>query len=213
MTTDTLIIGLGHYSRVGKDTFADAFVNYTKTHYPRLKVVKRSLASVLKAVCYDMFSWAGLKAEEYYNQPDNEASRHLGLSELYDLTPVNIWCTVGAQIRDKIHKDVWINALFHRLISDNYDIVIIPDVRYLNEVQAIRDHDGLLIKIIRPGVKPLNTEADQSLVHAKVWDFVFGATGRLENLVYSAENFAETQCRSRLRKKICRTKQGAQCVK
>ena len=48
-------------------------------------------------------------------------------------------------------KNVWVDATFRDLPTDGSDIVI-TDVRFPNEAQAIKDEGGYIIHIVRPGV-------------------------------------------------------------
>jgi len=54
-------------------------------------------------------------------------------------------------IRDNVHPNAWINALF----TDYSDICnwIITDVRFPNEADAIKERDGFLVRIERPELK------------------------------------------------------------
>lgn len=52
--------------------------------------------------------------------------------------------------RQTICDDIWIRILNNYIQSENYDNVIIADVRFTNEFEYIRDSGGWLINIIRP---------------------------------------------------------------
>ena len=71
------IIGLGHYSRVGKDTFANYLVESLAEYQPSLKVLKRSFAWKLKQVTHELFSWAGLREPEFYETAEGAAVRQV----------------------------------------------------------------------------------------------------------------------------------------
>jgi len=38
--------------------------------------------------------------------------------------------------------------------------IIIDDVRFINEVEAIKDVGGIIVRIIRPGLSPMNHESE-----------------------------------------------------
>jgi hypothetical protein len=67
-------------------------------------------------------------------------------------------------LRNNLHPNVWVNALMadYRPIEYNDDEQprlpnwIITDCRFPNEAQAVKDKGGLVIRIDRPGVKPIN---------------------------------------------------------
>ena len=58
------IIAIGHYRRVGKDTFANSLVEKARQLDPRLRVGKRSWAWKLKQICHELYAWAGLREPE-----------------------------------------------------------------------------------------------------------------------------------------------------
>lgn len=50
-------------------------------------------------------------------------------------------------VRDSLHPDAWVLALFSRLEDD--EVVVISDVRFPNEESAIRGRDGIIIHVER----------------------------------------------------------------
>ncbi len=67
-------------------------------------------------------------------------------------------------LRNNLHPNVWVNALMadYKSIEYNDDEQprlpnwIITDCRFPNEAQAVKDKGGLVIRIDRPGIKPIN---------------------------------------------------------
>jgi hypothetical protein len=94
-------------------------------------------------------------------------------------------------IRDGLHGNAWVNALMadYQPISDKsyvledgtlfdlrtlpghplYPTWIITDTRFPNEAQAIKEVGGLVIRVDRPGVKPINNHPSE--VGLDNWDF------------------------------------------
>jgi hypothetical protein len=182
------IIGLGHYSRTGKDTFANAFVGYMETYAPLVAVTKQSLAWKLKKITHELYAWAGLRDPEYYETKEGASARLVVLPTL-GMSPVEVWVSFGTKaVRDNVYDRTWLDYL---LKSDlGVDILVIPDVRFPNEAEAIKEAGGTLIKIVRPGYGPLNTVADRALVGYGGWDYVIGADGKIETLNDWASQFA-----------------------
>lgn len=81
------------------------------------------------------------------------------------MTPRLMMQLLGTECgREIIHPDIWILALFADYVpapraigladrSADYPDWIITDVRFLNEVEAIRAKGGLVFKIYRPGME------------------------------------------------------------
>lgn len=181
------ILGLGHYSRTGKDTFANAVVGWVQVH-TKLKIQKRSFAWKLKQICHELYGWDGLREPGFYDTPDGEKYRDIKLPTI-GKTPVEIWVAMGTPaVREQVYQPTWIDYL---LKSDlGLDVLVVPDVRFPNEVAAVQDAGGTLIKIVRPGYGPRNTVADQALMGFNDWDYVFGEHGDINQLRNEAETIA-----------------------
>lgn len=179
------IIGLGHYSRTGKDTLANYLINELRSlgHYG----VKVPFAWALKDMCYRLYKWAGIRSPAFYDTPEGEKERTVPLAGL-GMSPVELWCAAGNAMRE-VYPSTWIDCV---LRQENMDggTLIIPDVRFPNEVEALREHGATLIKVVRPGFGPKDTVADQALVDYDGWDYVVGGSGSLIELRGWAELFA-----------------------
>ena len=171
----TKILGIGHYSRVGKDTFANELIRSIRAINPEMKIAKISFASKLKAIAHDLYGWAGLKDEAYYNDPKTESMRDVKLEPL-GMTPVEIWVAFGTPaVRDQVYDLTWVDYLLKT--KRDLDLLIIPDVRFPNEAAAIHREGGHLLKIVREGHGPRNTVADRALLGQPVWDNIVGDSG------------------------------------
>lgn len=186
------IIGLGHYSRTGKDTFANSVVNYIQVHRKGLRVKKIPFAWKLKQICHELYAWDGLREPEFYDTPEGEKYRDIKLPTI-GKTPVEIWVAMGTPaIRDQVYQPTWVDYL---LKSDlGLDVLVIPDVRFPNEVAAVQDAGGTLIKIVRPGFGPRNTVADKALRGFTGWDYVLGASGDIDDLRNDAYHIGAAIC-------------------
>jgi len=88
-------------------------------------------------------------------------------------------------IRDGLHTNAWVNALmadYKKELSEcgtskkgtvvkcsKYPNWIITDTRFPNEAQAIKDKGGIVIRVDRPGVKPINDHPSETGLDK--WDF------------------------------------------
>jgi hypothetical protein len=80
-------------------------------------------------------------------------------------------------LRDNLHENVWVNALMADY-EGTYDIDtdrtiwpnwIITDTRFPNEAEAISKANGIIIRVERPGVKPINDHPSE--VSLDNWNF------------------------------------------
>ena len=86
---------------------------------------------------------------------------------------------LGNAVRDAIHPDFWVNALFNTYTKNN---IIIADVRFPNEAEAIKARGGKLIRIERPGAGAGNHISETALDDYTGWDIVIDNVGTLEDL-------------------------------
>lgn len=173
-----MIVGLGHYSRIGKDTLANLLIEQLPL------AVKRPFAWQLKEICRDLYWMHGHKPPEYYDTEAGAIERMQILPSL-GMSPVELWVRFGNAVRS-VHATTWIDYVIQRGHSGP---VIIPDVRFPNEALAIRDRGGLLIKVVRAGYGPKDTPSDRALLGFDGWDYVAGPT--LGALKRDAEYLAE----------------------
>lgn len=83
-------------------------------------------------------------------------------------------------IRDKIHKDAWVNALFADYNPESK--WVITDVRFPNEVEAIKKKGGLLIRVKRPGTAEENLHESETALDNYNFDYTIINDGSLSHL-------------------------------
>jgi len=87
-------------------------------------------------------------------------------------------------MRMGLHDNVWVNALMadykgtdlgewkgEKVYSENLPNWIITDVRFPNEAQAIKDKGGIIIRVDRPGVKPINNHPSETGLDGWKFDY------------------------------------------
>ena len=83
-------------------------------------------------------------------------------------------------LRDNLHKNVWINAL---MVDYNPTLNwVITDTRFPNEAEAIKKAGGIIIRIERPGVKPVNPHPSETSLENWKFDHVINNDGSLTDL-------------------------------
>ena len=96
-------------------------------------------------------------------------------------------------MRTGLHSNTWVNALmvdYKPAKMDQYNPSkwVVTDTRFPNEAKAIKDKGGVVIRIDRPGIKPINNHPSE--VGLDYWDFDY-AIGNVSDLV-SLEFTVET---------------------
>lgn len=188
------IIGLGHYSRTGKDSLADFMVAGLRER--GLKGKKFSFAWKLKDIAYQLYAWAGVMPAKHYETPEGQKDRSKKLIKMASAkypegpTVVDIWIDLGTPaIRDNVFDSTWVDYVLNT--EHDCDVLIIPDVRFPNEVDAIRRSGGQVIQVTKEGVLPREgSVADAALLTFDDWDYRVYNNGTLEDLEAEANSIA-----------------------
>lgn len=141
-----MIIGISGFQGSGKDTIADYLQN--------IYGFKRdSFAATLKDAVSAVFGWdrellegRTTESRAWREQVDPWWSNRLNMPNLTPRLVLQQWGTEVA--RRAFHDDTWIASLENKLIKAHNDIVI-TDVRFPNEIQAVRNAGGIVIRVIR----------------------------------------------------------------
>ena len=94
---------------------------------------------------------------------------------------------VGQGLRDAIDPNLWIKVLFAN--TENWSNYIIADVRYPNEVDAIKERNGILLRIDRKNAGAGNHSSETALDNYKEWDVHIENNGSLESLFEAMKVF------------------------
>jgi len=140
-----MIIGFVGFIGSGKDTAADYLVNF---HGFR----RDSFANTLKDAVAAVFGWDRTllegrtkEAREWREQKDEWWSTRLGR----DITPRWILQYWGTEVcRNGFHDDIWIASLENKMRKTT-DNIVISDVRFPNEIKAIHNAGGIVVRIKR----------------------------------------------------------------
>ena len=190
--SEPLFIGLGHYKRTGKDSFADFLIRALYYRRPKLKVIKKSFAWKLKQICFELYAWAGLREPEFYETIHGGELREVVLEAL-GKSPRQIWIDFGTDaVREHVYERTWLDYLLKS--KHDADVVIVPDTRFLNEAEAMRTLNAELIKVVRPGYGPGKNKPDRELLGYTGWHNVIGDEGSMGSLQHWADRYAEWIC-------------------
>jgi hypothetical protein len=143
---DTMIIGFVGFIGSGKDTAADYLVN---CHGFR----RDSFANTLKDAVAQVFGWdrtllegRTAEARKWREQLDVWWSERLNIPELTPRWVLQQW---GTEVcRQGFHDDIWIASLENKMRKTR-DNIVISDVRFPNEIKAIHNAGGLVVRIKR----------------------------------------------------------------
>jgi hypothetical protein len=161
-----LIIGLSGYSRAGKDTAAQALVDqgWRRAGY----------ADKLRDFLYALDPLI----------PGHYGAGTLRLRKLIDSAGWEYVKVTYPEVRALLQRagtdagrrvlgaNVWVDALFRE--HEDAPALVVSDVRFPNEAQAVADRGGIVLRVDRPGVGPKrsrNGEVHESEVALDDWPF------------------------------------------
>jgi hypothetical protein len=141
-----MIIGIAGFQGSGKDTIADYLCN--------IYGFKRdSFAATLKDAVAAVFGWdrellegRTKESRAWRETVDSWWANRLNIPNLTPRLVLQKWGTEVA--RTAWHDDTWIASLENKLVKAHNDIVI-TDVRFPNEIQAVRRAGGVVIRVVR----------------------------------------------------------------
>jgi len=100
----------------------------------------------------------------------------------------NVW--VNALMADYTSEESWLNTSLGEKPDVVYPNWIITDVRFPNEAQAIKDKGGIIIRVDRPGVSPINDHPSEIGLDDWKFDYrianvsdIFALTGTVRNIL------------------------------
>lgn len=141
-----MIVGFVGLIGAGKDTAADYLVNF---HGFR----RDSFANTLKDAVSQVFGWDRTLLEgrtkesrEWRDQVDTWWAKRLNIPHLTPRWVLQFW---GTEVcRHGFHDDIWIASLENKMRKTT-DNIVISDVRFPNEIKAIHDAGGIVIRVKR----------------------------------------------------------------
>ena len=141
-----MIVGLVGFIGAGKGTVADLLVE-------RHNFFKESFANSVKDSCAAVFGWDRAMLEgdtpesrAWREQPDQWWSDKFGR----EFSPRLALQLMGTEAgRDVFHPDLWVHTVLRRCEQAPYNNYVIADVRFPNEINAIKDSGGVVIRVRR----------------------------------------------------------------
>lgn len=151
----SLIIAFAGRKQSGKTTsceFVDGMFNeyYTRHRYEKEYITKTyNFADPLKKLCIDIF---GLTHSQCYGSDESKNER-VDCWRNYcpegQMTARQVMQYVGTDVFRKMQKNVWSDATIRLIEKESPDLALIADCRFPNEVDAVKNNGGIVIKLNR----------------------------------------------------------------
>lgn len=180
-----MIIGLSGYAKSGKDEVAKIIQELqTGWQIKKFSGALKKVASLLTGIPQDKFEDQEFKqsylGSEWSLPVETPLDVVFGDVQFMQMMSVREFLQkLGTDaVRDGLHPNAWVNAAMvgyypihhdHAPNGIEYPNWIFTDCRFPNEAQAIKDRGGVIIRIDRPGVGPVNDHPSETALDD--WDF------------------------------------------
>lgn len=178
-----VVIGIAGKKRSGKDTVAKALIECARRE--DITASRRALADALKEECASMLapllhprkSYSAILAEMH---ADDTKERYRLLLQWW-----------GTEFRRGMTRDsYWVDNLrtwILRNCKGEREIVVVPDVRFPNEVEMIKQLGGVVVNVNRPFLDAGDHHvSERALDEFQDWDYVVNNISDLEGLEWEA---------------------------
>lgn len=97
----------------------------------------------------------------------------------------------GTALRREFSEYFWADSILR--FKSTLGSIIIPDLRYKTELEAIKNKDpeNIIIRVNRPGVRLMDHPSETELDNYNGWDYVIENDGTLESLLYKVRDFCK----------------------
>jgi len=170
------VICISGKAQHGKDTVADMIKDELQSKGKRVLIAH--YAGLLKYIAHTFFDWDGKKDEQ-------------GRTILQ---------YIGTDVIRKKMPDMWVGFIINilTLFPNEWDYILIPDTRFPNEIEALRqaELDAILMRIIRGGYDNGLTE-EQSNHPSEIaldgynYDYIMNNKSSLQDLRNEVNSFVE----------------------
>lgn len=163
---ERIVIGLGHVAQTGKDMVAEDLVENGG-------FVRLSTADIIRELCMEIDPvvdiFHPIRGETDWAYYSNVVAV-MGAEQAKLSNPEvrRMQQRVGVGCRNVFGQDFWVRQMRERILQ--HERVVIPDVRFENEIGLVKGFGGRVFRIDRPGKEPLDHITDQALVDFDRWD-------------------------------------------
>src|SRR5690606_19451392 len=152
------------------------------------------LSYKLKEVCHQLYSWAGMHTPEFYEVEEHQHLKDKVLPKL-GKSPRQIWIEFGTSVGRVVYPETLVEYLWHNV---SCDVMIVSDMRFVNEANRIRHYGGYVIKLINNRIPHTSDVADDNLLDYPHWSIEIYNNGTLKELHQNIVDFADEHIIPRL---------------
>lgn len=164
-----MIIGLMGYAQSGKDSVAEILVN-------DFGYIRFAFADKVRELLYEM-------NPNFRDTLLQQAVDKYGWDEVkQDLAVRRMLQNLGVGARKIFGQNFWVNQVIDQFKLEYSKNIVITDVRFTNEANAIKEKNGELWRIKRPGVEAVNSHFSETELNEYKVDQTLNNGGNLNEL-------------------------------
>jgi molybdopterin-guanine dinucleotide biosynthesis protein len=138
-----VLVGIHGFKGSGKTTLAkrlqDSFLAYS--------TCKMGFADPIKWIAVELL---GLDKKAVYGTDEEKNAVTRFVRRGKPMTVRQVLQMVG-QVGRMLDENLWVDTLLRRVVETPADLILVDDVRFPNEVEAIKNAGGKVIKLLRGG--------------------------------------------------------------
>jgi hypothetical protein len=183
-----IIIGLGYKARAGKDTVADLLCEYGFARLPFAAALKEEVLQRLHGTLVEI---AKLEMPDKLSILQGQDPTAIG-GLLHDLVYITkppavrlLLQEYGSEVRRADDEAYWIKKWGHEVVRLKGKVrgVVVPDVRFPNEADTIKQASGVVLRVDRPGAGYVGGHQSETSMDAYTgWDGVIANVDTIHGL-------------------------------
>jgi hypothetical protein len=179
-----VIIGLSGYAQTGKDTVAQHLVNeYGFTRIAFADPIREALYA-LDPILHDYPAIPGIRLSWIVDRSGWESVKKES-PEVRRLLQ-----RLGTEVaRNQWSPDFWVDLAMKK--ASKFDKVVITDVRFPNEYEAIRGANGDIWRVVKPGISAVNAHPSEVSLDNYTFDKTIINDGSLDILHESIDSLMQ----------------------
>lgn len=168
-----MIIGLSGYAQSGKDTVAGMLIGLHGYNNRAFANPMREALYVLNPIVISDLGGQDRLQHIVDEHGWEYAKKYTDARRLMQV--------IGTEVGRKMFgEDFWVKQAFKGISID--DKIVFTDVRFPNEAQMVKDFNGQVWRVIRPGYSPVNDHPSESAMDDWAFDKVIMNNSGLESL-------------------------------
>ena len=188
------VAGEGGWGEFWIERKDEQFVTWADNNmWPYVKLY--SFADNLKAICMDLFN-IPFRCLYGTDEEKNQIQEHLLWENMQTTFPINhgpmtareFMQHFGSDVCRNIYEPIWVQSCLNKIKKEQSELAIIADVRFPNEVKAIEQAGGKVVRLTR-NVHEDNHSSEVALDDYPFTDYIDNKIESIETLMVKVKEF------------------------